>query len=152
MRDVLLTRYTQFAMVNEQFCALAATESNTTGGRMKLFRVRWVWFAGLAATGALSGCSELLGLGCHAAVRVTLSPGDTTVSVGSRYTAFVLISECNEDRPANPTLTYSSQDTTVATVEPATGVVTAVAVGSTLLTATGAEFGQRYNAGTVTVR
>jgi uncharacterized protein YjdB len=95
---------------------------------------------------------ELLGLGCHAAVRVTLSPGDTTVSVGSRYTAFVLISECNEDRPANPTLTYSSQDTTVATVEPATGVVTAVAVGSTLLTATGAEFGQRYNAGTVTVR
>ena len=64
-------------------------------------------------------------------VTMSFSPSEATASIGKDFTEPTLTTT-----PANLTVTYSSSNTNVATVDASTGEVTLVAAGSTTITAT----------------
>ncbi|HET6362306.1 MAG TPA: Ig-like domain-containing protein [Gemmatimonadota bacterium] len=70
------------------------------------------------------------------AANVTLDPGDTNLAVGDTLTFTGTVTTAGGDTLSGETVTFSSTETAVATVDPATGLVTAVAVGRTNLVAT----------------
>ena len=63
--------------------------------------------------------------------RLSFSPSEATATIGEDFTEPTLTTT-----PANLTVTYSSSNTNVATVDASTGEVTLVAAGSTTITAT----------------
>jgi uncharacterized protein YjdB len=67
---------------------------------------------------------------------VTLDPGDTNLAVGDTLTFTGTVTTAGGDTLAGQTITFSSTETAVATVDPSTGLVTAVGVGRTSLVAT----------------
>ena len=109
----------------------------------------WSMFAGLAMVGLLSACSTTTTCSGDALL-VQPTPGDTTVTVGSHFTAQISVFSCGH-KLVDDTFTWSSEDTTVLTVEKTTAVVRAVGVGRTRLIATGSKSGQ-FGAGIITVR
>ncbi|HJR52710.1 MAG TPA: Ig-like domain-containing protein [Gemmatimonadota bacterium] len=68
---------------------------------------------------------------------LTLDPGvDTNFAVGDTLTFTGTVTTAGGDTLAGQVVTFSSVETDVATVDPSTGLVTAVAVGRTQLVAT----------------
>jgi len=67
---------------------------------------------------------------------VILDPGDTNLGVGDTLTFTGTVTTAGGDTLSGETVTFSSTETGVATVDPSTGLVTAVAVGRTQLVAT----------------
>ena len=67
---------------------------------------------------------------------VSLDPGDTNLGVGDTLTFTGTVTTAGGDTLSGETVTFSSTETAVATVDPSTGLVTAVAVGRTNLVAT----------------
>lgn len=67
---------------------------------------------------------------------VTLDPGDTNLAVGDTLTFTGTVTTAGGDTLPGETVTFSSTETAVATVDPSTGLITAVAVGRTNLVAT----------------
>ncbi|HET6638225.1 MAG TPA: Ig-like domain-containing protein [Gemmatimonadota bacterium] len=67
---------------------------------------------------------------------VILDPGDTNLGVGDTLTFTGTVTTAGGDTLSGQTVTFSSTETGVATVDPSTGLVTAVAVGRTQLVAT----------------
>ena len=118
---------------------------------------RLLLFVGAAAASCLAACSSALGnlldTGCSDELRVQVAPGDTTLAVGGHFTAHVSLTTCGGRVPVAASFTWSVQDSTVARVNSLSGVVTAIAPGSSrvVATATGSSLGQ-FPAGTVTVR
>jgi uncharacterized protein YjdB len=67
---------------------------------------------------------------------VTLDPGDTNLAVGDTLTFTGTVTTAGGDTLSGETVTFSSTETAVATVDPSTGLITAIAVGRTNLVAT----------------
>ena len=74
-------------------------------------------------------------------VTMSFNPTEATATIGEDFTEPTLTTT-----PANLTVTYSSSDQTVATIDVATGEVTPVAAGTTVITATFAG-NNSYNSG-----
>ncbi len=66
-------------------------------------------------------------------MEIHISPGDTTISVGQQFAAMVHLFGCHGTLPLTDTFTWHSQDTTVATVDSTSGIVTGVGHGHTLV-------------------
>jgi len=77
-------------------------------------------------------------------VTMAFNPTEATATIGEDFTEPTLTTT-----PANLTVTYSSSDQTVATINIATGEVTPVAAGTTVITATFAG-NNSYNSGSAT--
>ena len=75
-------------------------------------------------------------------VTMTFNPSTVTATLGETFTPPTLTTD-----PTGLTVTYSSSDTDVATVDATTGAVTLLAVGTTTITATFAG-NENYNEGT----
>ena len=67
---------------------------------------------------------------------LTLDPGDTNLAIGDTLTFAGTVTTAGGDTLSGQTVTFTSTETAVATVDPSTGRVTAVAVGRTNLVAT----------------
>ncbi|HYO45393.1 MAG TPA: Ig-like domain-containing protein, partial [Gemmatimonadota bacterium] len=67
---------------------------------------------------------------------LTLDPGDTNLAVGDTLTFTATVTTAGGDTLTGQVVTFSSLETGVATVNPTTGLVTAVAVGRTDIVAT----------------
>ncbi len=70
------------------------------------------------------------------AAEVTLDPGDTNLAVGDTLTFTATVTTAGGDTLPGAAVSFSSTETGVATVDPADGLVTAVAVGRTNIVAT----------------
>lgn len=115
-----------------------------------------VGFATIAAAAiALVGCSSNsptgFGAACTDEIRISPTPGDTTLSVGQQYTAHIALSTCGGKVPITAALTWSVEDSVVAKVDATNGVVTALSPGKSQIFATNLTK-DRYSAGTLTVR
>lgn len=111
--------------------------------------MRWSIFAGLTMLGVLSACSTTTTCGGDALL-VEPVPGDTTVTVGSHFTAHMSVFACGHNL-VDDTYAWASEDTTVLTVDRVTALVRAVGVGRTRLIAIGSSGGQ-LPAGIISVR
>lgn len=90
-----------------------------------------------------SGCSRVVDPGaCTDELRVQLTPRDTAVSVGSAFTAAVALSTCGGRQPLADTFTFASTNAAAASVDAATGRVTAVGAGQADIVVTGDRYGQ----------
>ena len=78
---------------------------------------------------AASCDSPSLPMVCTDELRVSVTPADTTIRIGESFTARVSLSTCADRVRLVDTLTFTSFDTGVATVEPVTGVVMGKAPG-----------------------
>lgn len=67
---------------------------------------------------------------------LTLDPGDTNLAVGDTLTFTATVTTAGGDTLTGQVVAFSSLETGVATVDPSTGLVTAVAVGRTDIVAT----------------
>ena len=93
---------------------------------------------GIAVLGVLGiACSGLTSGDCADDLRWQNDPVDTTIAVGRDFQARMILTTCGGRRTVADILTWRSEDTTVATVNPTTGLVTAMAPGQTRLIAHG---------------
>jgi uncharacterized protein YjdB len=70
------------------------------------------------------------------AATLTLDPGDTNLAVGDTLTFTATVTTAGGDTLSGAAVTFASTESAVATVNPSSGLVTAVAVGRTNLVAT----------------
>jgi len=109
----------------------------------------------LSAVGLLvaasTGCASSFGVDCTDELRIRPIPVDTTIAVGEHFGARVALSTCGGKRQLDDTYTWSSEDTHVVTIDPVSGVATAVGVGQTRIVATGATY-RAFGGTLVTVR
>lgn len=98
-------------------------------------------FLSVSVSAAGAGCTQLLAPNCTDELRVQLSPRDTTVSVGSTFTATVSLSTCGGRERLADTFTYASTNPAATTVNATTGRVDAVGVGQADIVITGQRYG-----------
>ena len=67
---------------------------------------------------------------CPADLRWQLAPRDTIVTVNARFNVRFTVLGCAGTRVLSDSMTWTSSDPSVATVEPRTGAVTAIRVGT----------------------
>jgi hypothetical protein len=82
---------------------------------------------------------------CPSDIRVAAAPNDTTVDVGAHITATVQVSTCGGTHVRQDVITWVSTNPDVASVEPLTGVVTAIRAGTTMISAGDARYGQLHS-------
>jgi hypothetical protein len=104
--------------------------------------------ASLATNGKVLADSVSFSVSCQPMLIVRVTPASMTLAVGESATAIVELIACGE--ATRPVLTWTSLNPAVASVDPATGRVTGVAIGSTSVRGTGAS-GSSYTV-PVTVR
>jgi len=102
--------------------------------------MRGVLLVSLAFLGASTSCMQLVGNDCDA-LGWDPTPRDTTVFVGQQFTATIRVLHCGDQRELHPTLTWASMDSLVVRVNPQTGVVKAVGVGTARLVVNAEGFG-----------
>jgi hypothetical protein len=79
-----------------------------------------------------------------------LLPGDTTVKLGSQYKPTFRMSTCGS-APQQVSTAWVSEDTTVIRIDPGTGVLKAIGLGRSRLSAQPTPGGALFPAGVVTV-
>ena len=98
-------------------------------------------------------CAVTAGCGlvpCGAdAIYISAAPGDTTVRVGAAFTARAAVATCRT-HPVKDVFAWSSDDSTVVTIDEVSGAALAVGVGSARLIATDSS-NFRIQTGVVTV-
>ena len=88
---------------------------------------------------------------CPADLRLRFGPRDTTVTVNARFTMRFTLLGCAGTRVLSDSVTWNSSDPAVATVDAATGTVTAVGVGTAEITGSAFHY-HRSDIARVTVR
>jgi hypothetical protein len=99
-------------------------------------------FAGAVALALVGhGCGDFTGA-CTLELRVHLAPSDTTVAVGDTFEPVVRLSTCGGSKQLRDAFSLETEDPAVATVDPATGRITAIAAGETRVTVNGERYGR----------
>src|SRR5687768_179007 len=98
---------------------------------------RSLLFAGFVAVGGLTACDDTDGTDITptpnpVVERVVVTPNQANLNVGQTITLVATVEGTNVP---NRTVTWSSNNTAIATVNPTTGLVTAVTAGTTTIIA-----------------
>ena len=97
-------------------------------------------FLGLSALASIAGCSVLAPCGTDD-LSMRVSPTTPVLTVGQSVAATAEFLGCRGTRTLSDTITWSVADSMVATVHPATGVITGRAPGATTILPRGAKYG-----------
>ena len=116
--------------------------------------MKWLALTLLALLLVLAGCVDIKPTaetdtdlssqaesGCTAELGVHLTPWEPNLKVGEKVTLRVELSTCGGLEHLTDTYTWTSKDTSVAVVNPATGLLTARAPGQVWLHIEGAKYG-----------
>ena len=90
---------------------------------------------------ALSACKNDTLVPCQADLRTSISPSDTTIAVGGTVTLRATLLECGGTRAVTDTLTWTSSDPDIATVDAGSGTVRGVRAGITRILVVGRKYG-----------
>jgi hypothetical protein len=98
---------------------------------------------GLVVVGAcfLLGACTLFPTGCDADLLIQMSPADTSIRVGDQFHVGVTLRGCHGQRPLSDVVLWTSDDSSVARVGAATGTVSGVRPGDTVIRGTGVTYG-----------
>ena len=81
------------------------------------------------------------GVVCPADLRATFTPADTTIAVGQNFIARVDLKGCGGTQTLVDEITWTTQNSAVASAQQTTGFVTGVSAGATQILATGRTYG-----------
>lgn len=101
-------------------------------------RATMSWLAAAASLALLSACGESPTAQievCPSDLRESMSPRDTAIAPGEQFTARLTLLGCYGTKVLSDTITYTSEDLSVAVVGTTTGIVTGVNPGTTRIRA-----------------
>ncbi|MDR2912995.1 MAG: Ig-like domain-containing protein [Alistipes sp.] len=108
---------------------------------------KYLAFAAAVAVLVFTGCKDDPETGDISVASVQATPVEVEVEIGNTYTVQPSVLPANA---TNKAVSFSTSDSTIATVDAATGVVTAIALGEAVITVTTADGGYT-DTSTVTV-
>lgn len=111
-----------------------STISVDAGGNVTAHQAGWAQISATLDGVTGSVWLEAYGSGSQTLTRVSVSPSSATLSIGDNTTLSATAYDQNDD-PMSASFTWSTSDSSVATVSPS-GVVTAVGAGSATITVT----------------
>lgn len=91
-------------------------------------------YLGASSPGLTSDCSTAVVVSPTEAGTINVSPASKTLSIGQTQQITTTVFDINTDQIANPTLTWTSSNNNIATVDN-NGLVSAIAAGSATITA-----------------
>jgi hypothetical protein len=95
----------------------------------------------VAAALLSGGCaSSRISATCPADVHYVFAPADTTIRADERFVAHATVLGCGGAEDLHQAITWHSDDSTIATIDVNTGVVTGVGTGQTNLWAKGTDY------------
>ena len=100
-----------------------------------------IWLSAFVALLVGTACSDSLTMACTRELLVSLVPADTTIVVGESFTASVALSSCGGRQHLSDTFVWEARDSTVVSVNSATGRITGRSPGETWVYATGDSYG-----------